>query len=199
MYVFDGPNKLIFITTNTFEFDAQDIYSEWKRWLINDSQNSTYDQAFRSIGGESISNVKTIAPYIELLNNWRIKPWDGDYTLTVLGNLFATGGLNPFISANGNILLSLETTGNALALDTGGGSGGSGASASDIWNYPNRTSTDPSDLDLAHLQAKLDTLQSAIEFAIDNQATINVVDTTIMQTGIKHKVKYDGAHLVFNK
>ncbi len=196
-FVFDGPNKLIYISANTFEIDAQALYSNWKRWIISDSQNSTYVQAFRSIGGESISNVKTIAPYIEILNNWRIKPWDGDYTLTVLGNLFATGGVNPFVGAVGNILLSLETTGNALALNTGGG--GSGASASEIWNYPNRTSTEPSDLDLAQLQAKLDTLQSAIEFAIDNQATIDVAQTDIMQTDIKHRVKYDGAHLVFNK
>jgi hypothetical protein len=118
-FQFDGPNKLIYVQSPTSSFDAQELYSDWKRWIISDIENAKYLSAMKSIGGNAISQTKHIAGYIELLNDWRIKPYDGNYTLTVIGNLFATGGESPFINAdNGSVLISMETTGNALALNT---------------------------------------------------------------------------------
>ena len=119
MFLFDGPNKLIYVESPTITFNALDLYSEWKRWFIQQPVNASYLHAMKSIGGEALSATKYIAGYIELLNGWRIKPYDGDYQLTIVGNLFATGGATPFISANsGSVLINMETTGNALALQT---------------------------------------------------------------------------------
>ncbi len=193
MVTFDGPNKLMYIDNGLTTINAIDLYSEWKRWsLLGDSLN--YEQAFRSIGGEDITLTKQIAGYIELLNGWRLKPWSGDYVLAIDGNLFATGGLSPFIQADsGTIVINIETTGNSFALNN--------TTPESIWDYYDRTLTESgvTELDFARMQSQLDNLQSAIGFAIDNQATIAVEDTKIMLTDEPHRIKYDGAHLVFNK
>ena len=120
-YVFDGVQKIIFLEDDGGEkkFNAQDLYSEWKRWVTSDFNNMKYPQAMRSIGGDPLSDTKYIAPYIEVMNDWVIKPFNGDYILTVTGNLFGTGGKIPFIgSDDGTVVVSMETTGNALALQT---------------------------------------------------------------------------------
>jgi len=118
-FQFDGPNKRIYIQSPTVNFDAQFLYSEWKRWFQVAVENSKYLSAMRSIGGDALSDTKFIAPYIELLNDWKLKPYDGSYSLAVQGNLFATGGVTPFVGADdGTVLISMETTGNALALAT---------------------------------------------------------------------------------
>lgn len=115
---FDGENRLILILESTTSFDAQDLYSEWKRWALN-PDNLKYPQAMRSTGGDPLTETKYIAPYIEVLvdNGWRIKPWSGTYTLYVNGNLFGTGGQNPFtLPDSGVVTIIAETTGNALAV-----------------------------------------------------------------------------------
>lgn len=141
-FQFDGPNKLIYILTPTTLIDVQDLYSLWKQWSIS-ADNLKYDQAMKSIGGDALSTTKFIAPYIELTNNWKLKPYSGNYSLSVVGNLFATGGANPFVNANsGSVLISMETTGNALGLSTT--STGSDFSVQDIWGYTNRTLTSSS-------------------------------------------------------
>ena len=291
MFTFDGNLKTIFIDPKVGDitFSAIDLYSSWKRWVMLDN-NARFVKAFNAIGGNQLSATKYIAGYIEVTNDWKIKPPDGDYTLTVEGNLFATGGSTPFVGADsGTVIVVIESTGNALALDNSQQATADitapvwdnavgiidayqsdngivvrwahavdargettyrvyiSKSTSTIFSYPlaeftgnmttvftefdgvtelldntyyiavravdnvgNETdnvnyatvpfvSGGSAELTLAQLQSKLDILQTAIEFAIDNVATIDVVDTNIMQTGNKHRVKYDGAHLVFNK
>ena len=76
-----------------------------------------YLQAMKSIGGERISPTISISTYIEVLNGWKIKPYDGSYELSVYGNIFATGGGNPFSSADsGTVTIKLEVTSNSLAI-----------------------------------------------------------------------------------
>lgn len=114
---FVGPEKVIYVTAGTTEIDVIDLYSSWKRWTL-ESDNLKYVDAMRSIGGEEISPGKFIAGYIQLLNDWRIKPYDGDYVLTVIGNLFVEGGLNPFLQADdGTVLVNMISSSNALALE----------------------------------------------------------------------------------
>jgi len=120
-YEFDGSNKIIKLINddNTNTFNAQDLYSKWKEWVASDINNMKYPQAMRSIGGNEITPTERIAPYIEVLNDWRIKPYDGEYILYVEGNLFATGGVSPFINPDdGNVVISIQVTGKALAVNT---------------------------------------------------------------------------------
>ena len=114
---FVGPEKIVYVSVGTTEIDVLDLYSSWKRWTF-DLDNLKYLDAMRSIGGEEISPGKYIAGYIEMLNDWQIKPYDGDYVLTVVGNLFVGGGSNPFLQANdGTVLVNMLSTSNALALE----------------------------------------------------------------------------------
>ncbi len=115
-FLFDGINRLIYVQSPVVNFDVKFLYSDWKRWSALDT-NLMFPQAMKSIGGEPITDTISISPYIEVMNGWRIKPYDGDYELSVYGNIFATGGINPFIAAdNGNVLVTLEVTSNSLAV-----------------------------------------------------------------------------------
>jgi len=116
-FEFNGQDRIVYVLSPTINFSVKDLYSDWKRWITDDIVNSRYLQAMKSIGGERISDTISISPYIEVLNGWRIKPYDGDYELGVYGNIFATGGLNPFVSAdNGTVIVQLEVTSNSLAI-----------------------------------------------------------------------------------
>ncbi len=116
-FEFNGQDKIIYVLSPTINFNVKDLYSDWKRWVSDDIGNSGYLQAMKSIGGERISDTISISPYIEVLNGWKIKPYDGDYELSVYGNIFATGGLNPFASADsGSVTIKLEVTSNSLAV-----------------------------------------------------------------------------------
>jgi hypothetical protein len=115
-FIFNGSERIIYVQSPTEWFNVKDLYSDWKRWVI-ESDNSKYAQAMKSIGGERISDTISISPYIEVMNEWKIKPYDGVYELSVYGNIFATGGLNPFVSAdNGTVTIKLEVTSNSLAI-----------------------------------------------------------------------------------
>jgi len=116
-FTFDGPSRLIYVESPTEQFDVLELYSDWKRWVM-EGDNSKYVQAMRSIGGEPISDTMKISPYIEVLNDWRIKPYSGDYELVVTGNIFATGGINPFVPADdGTVTVKLEVSSNSLTAD----------------------------------------------------------------------------------
>ena len=115
-FIFDGQNKIIHIQSPTEWFSVKDLYSDWKRWVVVDS-NAMFLQAMKSIGGERISETISISPYIEVMNGWVIKPYDGTYELSVYGNLFGTGGLNPFVGVDsGAVAIKLEVTSNSLAI-----------------------------------------------------------------------------------
>ena len=119
-FSFVGPEKIIYISAGTTELDVLDLYSSWKRWATQ-VDNLKYLFAMRSIGGEEISPGKYIAGYIELLNGWRLKPYSGDYLLTVVGNLFVSGGIPPFLQADsGSVLINMISTSNALSLENDG-------------------------------------------------------------------------------
>lgn len=94
---FDGTKKIITIAPYITEIDVKlDIYADYKEWcLIND--NAKYEQAIRAIGGETIPGGKFIGSTFFLTNGWRIRTWEGNHTLLVLGNLFTEEGTSVFI------------------------------------------------------------------------------------------------------
>lgn len=55
------------------------------------------------------------------MNGWRIRPHEADHLLTVAGNLFVDEGGNPFIPtlSNYNVLVNLQTSVNAVQIETG--------------------------------------------------------------------------------
>lgn len=130
---FDGPNKIIIVNDSETELDAgTDIYSAWKRWLHTNTISSSggysfgpsaapapvFQQALRTVGGDPIGGGKVISPYFFLVNNWRVRPFEGDHRLLVDGNIFVDGGGNPFIPTNGdyNVTVQLLTSTDSTSI-----------------------------------------------------------------------------------
>ena len=97
---FNGPNKLIVVKEGVTNIDVQiDLYSEWKHWLT-EGDNSKYDQAFRTFGGDPTNTEETqFAPrYFFLTNGWKVFI-DGS-SLVVQINLYTDDGSSPYIVIN---------------------------------------------------------------------------------------------------
>ena len=102
------PEEKIFIIEGTSSDDSMsmdvqvNLYSEWKRWVIEDADRLKYPPAFRASGGENIAlDGSQVSPrYFFLINNWRIKVKDIDLKLSL--NLYSEVG-SPFILENATI------------------------------------------------------------------------------------------------
>jgi hypothetical protein len=100
---FDGPNKLIILTTGTTELDVKDLWSRWVDWVVT-SDNAKYIFAMEQIGGQiiSITNNSYVPLYISLINGWKIRPQESDHTLNVTqGVLLTPDNSDPFVTTLG--------------------------------------------------------------------------------------------------
>lgn len=130
---FDGPNKLIIINNGQTQLNAQaDIYSAWKRWLHLSTISASggygvgpsaapapaFLQALRTIGGDPTVVGQYVSPYYFLMNDWKIRPYEGSHHLTIDGNLYVDGGVgSPFVETNGdfNVLVTQNVANIATA------------------------------------------------------------------------------------
>ena len=113
---FDGVNRLILVNQGITAIDVTtDIYSDWKEW-VQSYDNAKWLPAVNSIGGEPTPDGRIGATFF-LLNGWRIKPWQGDYRLTVNGNLYTTEGDNPFLSISGVSVSSTVSDLNTMLIE----------------------------------------------------------------------------------
>lgn len=99
---FDGIRKYILVNQGETEIDVkEDIYSNWKEW-IKVRDNSKFAPAISAIGGDPITASSFVGTTYFLENGWRIKPWLGDYILTISGNIYTREtGQNPLIPTSG--------------------------------------------------------------------------------------------------
>ena len=117
-FTFDGINKLIYLSSGTTSFDAKILYSDWKNW-VGLGDNSKYQVAFQTIGGDPISSELSVSPYFFIANGWKIRPYETSHNLLVNGNIFVDGGVgNPFVNTTGNynVMINLSTSNNAVLL-----------------------------------------------------------------------------------
>ena len=121
---FDGPNKLIIINEGITSLDVRtDIYSAWKEWMTEED-NSKYLLAFSVEGGAPTPSGFTGTTFF-LENGWKIRPYEGDHSLTVTGNLFTRTGQSPFVPTLGyyNVLIEKDRSNIVDTVYAGGGSG----------------------------------------------------------------------------
>jgi hypothetical protein len=143
---FDGINKLIIVNDGETDLDAErDIYSAWKRWLtdqINYGLTSKYEQALRTVAGDTITATQVVSPYFFLMNGWQIRPYEGDHLLTIDGNLFVDGGGNPFtptVSAH-NVTINLITSSKSITTTVStSGSGLTQDESDQLFSLPSET------------------------------------------------------------
>ena len=124
---FDGTNKKIIVNDAITELDVQvDLYSDWKKWL-KENDNSKFLPAMRTVGGDPTTGVKSVAPYFFLTNGWKIRPYEGNHTLFITGNLFVdepgTYGDNIVIPTLGyfTVMVSTSMTSDAIVVSAGSG------------------------------------------------------------------------------
>lgn len=98
---FDGPNKLMLVNEGVTAIDVEiDLYSDWKEWAqLYD--HGKYLPAMRAVGGDPTTAGRALGATFFLVNGWRVRTWDGDHRLTVIGNLFTEEGEPPFVPVTG--------------------------------------------------------------------------------------------------
>ena len=89
---FNGDTLTITLESGVTEVDVvNDLYRDWKDWMLLTPRNRRYPQAFISDGGNPLTAVINQGSYIFLNNTagWRIKPPEEDITIFLTGNLAA--------------------------------------------------------------------------------------------------------------
>jgi hypothetical protein len=124
---FDGPNKVIILTSGTVALSVRDLWSRWVDWLLT-SDNSKFLPAMSLLGGDDIDPIAgtKVPVYVSLLNGWRVRPQSADHVLSVTaGILLVSGGGNPFTSPLGSFVVTivLSQPVQAIGFSTGGGGG----------------------------------------------------------------------------
>lgn len=91
---FDGDNLVITLPSHggsgVLNLDAQiDLYSDWKEWLIADSQRTGLPPAFRTTGGDGLTPGIDTGAYYFIRNDygWRVRPFEEHSTVYLNGNL----------------------------------------------------------------------------------------------------------------
>lgn len=122
---FDGPEKIIYVNAGITEIDVKtDVYSAWKEWVLSsEASNAGYLPALRAVGGDPTVAGNFLGSTFFLTNGWRMKTWEGDHRLNVIGNLYTDEGEPPFIPVDGpyTILVEYQVSNLVSALEIGGG------------------------------------------------------------------------------
>lgn len=132
----DYANELI-IMDDTSEIPVNQAYSLWKDDMLT-STNSQYDFAFTQVGGNAVGGANTIPAYTFLSNGWKIRPFEGNYTLGVTDGILVTDdNSDPFVDTLGayTVRINYQQPVQAIAVSTGGGGG---ATAAEVWAYATR-------------------------------------------------------------
>ena len=141
-YIFDGPQRIVYLPAGETILDLKDLYSRWKQW-VQAGDNAKFLEAFDSVGGNPIDPIAgtEIPAYIFIVNEWTIHPWEADHTLAVInGIIVRLGGGDPFEDTTGafTVRINYQQPVQAITVSAGGGGGSSdldeGAVAAAVWD-----------------------------------------------------------------
>ena len=97
---FDWANKIIKINDDVTSLDVmQDLYTEWKKWVSTDD-NAKYEPAFKVIWWDPTIGDNVITPYFYLINWWKVKLREWDYTLQINWILLVDWWWDPYLSTD---------------------------------------------------------------------------------------------------
>jgi len=117
---FDGPNKLILVNEGILILDVQnDIYSNWKEWSLQ-RDNSKFDKALSTVGGDPITNQVSVGDSYFLENGWRIQPYPtyNGYLLEVIGNIYTREANGNPVNATDRVSVLLTRSNISETIDT---------------------------------------------------------------------------------
>jgi hypothetical protein len=121
----DGLSRRIVLDSGSVT--AEGCWTAWVDWHAN---NRRWPLALKLVGGIELGGGLFIPPYFFLLNDWRIRPMEGDHDLDFQGNLFVEGGGNPFVRTLGPYQVNVRSTVpvQAQGIATSGSTGPSASS-----------------------------------------------------------------------
>ena len=127
---FDGVNRLILINPGETGIDMQrDVYSAWKEWA-SIYNNLRYYKPLDVIGGDPTTPGQFLDATYFLINDWKFKPYPGNYNLNIVGNVYEPVSGDIKIPADivsgeaNNITINLNTSNIVRRID--GSTSGSG-------------------------------------------------------------------------
>lgn len=112
------------------------ICYKWEEWLLQDD-NIKYAMAISAIGGDPIGGARYLGSTFFLENGWKLRPYEGNHVLTIVGNLYTRDESSPFVQTVGsyNVLISMQVSNLIDTVATGGGSVYTPAQVADaVWN-----------------------------------------------------------------
>jgi hypothetical protein len=113
---FSGADKLIIVNPNVTDIDvAEDLYSEWKRWALQDD-NAKFLAAFRTFGGDSTVPGQFAPRYFFLINGWQILVNNGE-EVTIGVNLYTDNDIPIYIVENNSAVIDRNS--DAVVVDRG--------------------------------------------------------------------------------
>lgn len=115
---FNGTTKIISVNNGVTSLDAKDLYSWWKEWVLED--NANFLPAMSAIGGDPIGSGLFTGTTFFILNGWLIRPYSGNHTLIISGNLFGEDGAEIFTPVLGSytVGIQLRNTSQAQGIST---------------------------------------------------------------------------------
>lgn len=139
---FDGENKLAILSTGTTSLSVSELWSRWVDWVVIDD-NSKYPIALSQIGGDEIGGGRYLGLTFFLENGWRIRPFEGDHTLVITGNIFTRDGSPPTAPTIGtyNVTVNLSTSNLVDAISTSGST--PETIATEVWNRLTTANDEP--------------------------------------------------------
>lgn len=139
-YTFDGPNKLIILTTGTTVVDVKDLYSRWKEWVATDV-NSKYLPAISVLGGDPLPGGRYLGTTYFIENGWKLRPQEANHTLFISGNMYARDGSDPFVNTLGayNVRIMVTVSNLVDTVATGSGVGTVQQVKDAVWGANNLT------------------------------------------------------------
>jgi hypothetical protein len=135
---FDPVNRLIIVDNGITELDAKvDLYSDAKEDWASDATLNKLRLPFRTIGGDPLGGGLTAGAYFFLQNQngWRLRPYEGDHELRIVGNFYPEDAGSPVIVptlGDYTVLVRLETSSLTQATD-----------AETLWTMTMPASSDP--------------------------------------------------------
>jgi hypothetical protein len=118
---YDTTERLFILNTGVTEFDViVDLYSDAKEDWLSDPLMNKFKFPLLAIGGQPIGGGQVVSPYIILQYGWKIRPYEGDHTLTVAGNLITDDETSPFVNVLGDYQVIIKSIVSSNSLTSSG-------------------------------------------------------------------------------